>query len=180
MDFPFKTANNIALWHKRIFESCNDVKCFDAIDGGVCALNSIVLNGVILSKIKALCSTKHQSIDSFWSSMWKCTCGFAPNQSVAALFTIHDYWWLFWWNLSQDYCEWSTFIAAHAVGRQIEKWCKVGLPFLFSKGFSVFTLMLQDLKQKLSETLSGNYSNFIIYIYFVLVVKFKILHWFLF
>ena len=48
MDIPFKTANDIALWHKRIFESCTDVKCFDAIDGGIYALNSTVLNRINL------------------------------------------------------------------------------------------------------------------------------------
>lgn len=48
MDIPFKSANDIAFWHKRIFESCTDVKCVDAVDGGVSALNTIVQNRVSL------------------------------------------------------------------------------------------------------------------------------------
>lgn len=34
MDVSFKTADNIAFWHERIFHSCTDVNCLGVIDGG--------------------------------------------------------------------------------------------------------------------------------------------------
>lgn len=62
MDVSFKTADNIALWHERIFHSCTDVNCLGVIDGEGG-------HWIVLSWMELLCKkSRHsvvQSIDSF-------------------------------------------------------------------------------------------------------------------
>lgn len=74
--------------------------------------------------------------------MYKC---FALNQSVVALFTTHHYWWLFWLNLSEDYCESSTYIAAQFINlMQTEKtWCRVDIWLFYSVKYSHYSLSLK-------------------------------------